>query len=106
MTHEERLAGLDREDLQNLINHARGRLEKLQEADKSLYYVVSDDWINMGFFHMDNLEGAIKCFAEEARNKLNLNQCNDKLVISVQRFYDDEMEDLVVSCDTMKEKNV
>jgi hypothetical protein len=95
MTHEERLAGLDREDLQNLINHARNKLEKLQEVDKSLYYVVSDDWINMGFFRMDNLDGAIKCFTEEARNKHNLSQHNDKLVISVQRFYDDEVKDVL-----------
>jgi hypothetical protein len=55
MTHEERLAGLDRYDLENVIELANKKLKVLQEAEKEEYYVVSDEWMNIGFFRKDNL---------------------------------------------------
>lgn len=94
MTHNERLEGLDRYDLFNLIELAKKKKQALDEAEKSLYYVVSDEFMNIGFFKQDNLEGALKCLVEEAR-KGSVKDRGEYLQIQLQRWYDDEVADLV-----------
>lgn len=94
MTHEERLAGLDRDSLFNLIELAKEKKKALDEAEKSLYYVVSDDWLNFGFFRRDNLEGALACLLKEARDGA-LKGNRDFLTIRLERWFDDEVADWV-----------
>lgn len=94
MTHEERLAGLDRYDLANVIELAKKKLAVLQDADKEEYYVVSDEWTNNGFFRKDNLEGAINFMVEELR-KGAIKKRGDFVQIQLQRWYAHEVADLV-----------
>jgi hypothetical protein len=94
VTHEERLAGLDRYDLTNVIELAKKKLAVLQDADKEEYYVVSDEWTNIGFFRKDNLEGAIKIMTEVLRGGA-VKERGDYVQIQLQRWYADEVEDLV-----------
>lgn len=95
MTHNERLEGLDRYDLTNLVEMANAKLKELADKEKSLYYVVSDENMNLGFFRMDNLDGAINLLVECAR-KGYLKLHRDTLQINVQRWYDHEIDDLIV----------
>jgi hypothetical protein len=94
MTHEERLAGLDSYDLTNVIELANKKLKVLQEAEKEEYYVVSDEWMNIGFFRKNNLEGAIKLMTEVLRGGV-VKERGDYVQIQLQRWYADEVEDLV-----------
>lgn len=94
MTHNERLEGLDRDDLFNLIELAKKKKQVLDEAEKSLYYVVSDDFMNIGFFKQDNLEGALNCLVEEAHKGI-VKDRGEYLQVQLQRWYDDEVADLV-----------
>jgi hypothetical protein len=104
VTHEERLAGLDRCDLTNVIELARKKLVVLQDADKEEYYVVSDEWMNIGFFRKTNLEGAIKLMTDVLRGGV-VKERGDYVQIQLQRWYADEVEDLDVSKDTVKEND-
>jgi hypothetical protein len=94
MTHEERLAGLDRYDLANVIELANKKLKVLQEAVKEEYYVVSDEWMNIGFFRKNNLEDAINLVTEVLR-KGAIKERGDYVQIQLQRWYADEVEDMV-----------
>jgi hypothetical protein len=94
VTHEERLAGLDRDDLANVIELANKKLKTLQEAEKEEYYVVSDEWMNFGFFRKDNLEGAINLMAEVLREG-TVKERGEFVKVQLQRWYVDEVEDLV-----------
>lgn len=95
MTHNERLEGLDRIDLTNLVEMANKRLKELEESKKSEYFVVSDSNLNLGIFRMENLEGAIEFLAKTARRRASQGYY-DILQIDVQRWYDHEIEDLIV----------
>lgn len=93
MSHYDYVNNLCRDSLQGLVDIAQARIKQLNDADKIEVLVVHDDFMNIGFFARDDIDGALKCLSEEA--KTSLRQKGDSLQIQVQRWFEDEVKDLI-----------
>lgn len=94
MSHHDYVKDLCRDSLQGLIDIAQAKLKELNDAQKIEVLVVSDYNWNAGFFRKDDLEGAIECLRKEAAAGM-LRQKNDVLQIRVERWFEDEVKDLI-----------
>lgn len=99
MSHKDYIKDLCRDSLRGLIDIATARLKEMNDAGKVEILVVGDHHWNVGFFRKDDIEGALECLRKEAAAGM-LRQKNDVLQIRVERWFEDEVKDLI------KEKNV
>lgn len=67
MSHAEYVAKCDEDQLRSLIEHANGRIKKLQESGWVNLWTVSIGWANVAWFAEDDYAKAIVAALEAVR---------------------------------------
>lgn len=91
-SYPEYIADLDSEGLHNLIAHCQSKLKQFEELKKKEYLVVSDGWMNIGFFNREDYEGALALVYKQVMNGA-LKHNRDMVEIKVERWYEHEVAD-------------
>jgi hypothetical protein len=60
MSHAEYIASCDEEQLEHLVELANAKLKEMREAGWVKLWVVSDDWMNHGWFPLNDYAAALQ----------------------------------------------
>jgi hypothetical protein len=93
MSHQEYIADLSLDQLACLIEMSQDKINAVTAKKKVKCLVVSDDWINCGFYRISEPEAALKKFVQEFEEQIKAGTF-DGLSIKFEKFYPDEMEGL------------
>lgn len=95
MSHAEYIATCDEEQLVHLVELANTKLKQLREAGWVKLWVVSDDYMNLGWFYLTDYAAALQFLTETGLN-LAAQGKPRQLGIRSSKFRPEEAEKLVM----------
>jgi hypothetical protein len=94
MSHQSYIDRCDEEDLSNLIRLAIRKLDERKNSTKVKLWVVSDEWLNLGWFKLEDHDRALEFYAKASKERVAKGDFG-KVSLSVEKYPEEEVAELL-----------